>query len=69
MANSIGALLKPVIHLKLPPDWHYRLARSAELTAQGLECVMCGGTGGWPGIQNFVKCNVCRGSGAKEATQ
>jgi DnaJ-class molecular chaperone len=27
------------------------------------ECPMCGGTGGWPGIDGWVVCKPCNGTG------
>jgi hypothetical protein len=27
------------------------------------ECPMCGGSGGWPGIEGWVACKPCNGSG------
>lgn len=28
-----------------------------------IECPMCGGEGGWPGIEGYVQCKTCGGSG------
>lgn len=47
----------------LPNDWIIRLARAHQLSAESKECAMCGGTGGWPGLQKFVDCIPCGGSG------
>ena len=27
------------------------------------ECVMCGGSGGWPGVAGWVTCKPCNGAG------
>lgn len=35
----------------------------AELQKPGLECVMCGGAGGWPSAGGFVVCKPCGGCG------
>ena len=56
-------MLKKKVFLKLPCDWSDRLARASELAAEGAECAMCGGTGGWPGLQTFVVCKPCGGLG------
>ena len=31
------------------------------------ECVMCGGTGGWPGVTGHVHCKPCNGTGKAQA--
>lgn len=28
-----------------------------------VECPMCGGTGGWPGVNGWVVCRPCKGTG------
>lgn len=41
------------------PTWADRLARASLLSRRGVECVMCAGTGRWPGLAShnsfFVK--------------
>lgn len=49
--------------LVVPDDWQERVARAAVLTSKGIACVMCGGTGGWPGLHGFVHCRLCCGDG------
>jgi len=45
-------------------DWARRLAQAKELQRLGSDCVMCGGTGGWPGIAGtLVFCRPCDGTG------
>lgn len=31
------------------------------------ECPMCGGTGGWPGVNGWVLCRPCNGAGFTQA--
>jgi hypothetical protein len=38
-----------------------RLKQAAKLQELGLDCEMCGGTGGWPGIGGWVECLPCQG--------
>lgn len=45
-------------------EWHDRVARSDALSALGMACALCGGTGGWPGLQELVVCKPCGGSGS-----
>lgn len=33
-------------------------------TSDATECPMCGGTGGWPGIDGWVTCKPCNGTGS-----
>lgn len=33
------------------------------------ECPMCGGTGGWPGLGEWVLCKPCNGSGKVGGTK
>lgn len=54
-----------VIQLTVPHDWAQRLATAELLQTQNLECSMCGGTGGWPGLGQFVSCRPCMGKGLK----
>lgn len=35
--------------------------------ASQAECVMCGGTGGWPGVTGLVHCKPCNGTGKAKA--
>jgi len=51
-----------------PDEWNVRLAQADKLTELGSECAMCGGTGGWPGIQGFALCKPCDGSGSMVPT-
>ncbi|PJC99804.1 hypothetical protein GQ37_005725 [Janthinobacterium sp. BJB1] len=51
------------VFLKLPSDWSIRVARASQLSSEGAECPVCGGTGGWPGLQKFVVCKPCGGLG------
>lgn len=44
-------------------DWELRLANAKVLSAAGKECAVCGGTGGWPGLHEFVICRPCSGMG------
>ena len=44
--------------------WAERLVQAKVLTDKGMECAMCGGTGGWPGVSGFVTCMPCSGMGA-----
>lgn len=52
-----------------PEEWEKRLAVAALLSAQGLECPICGGTGGWPGLHAFVNCRPCNGLGMNRETR
>ena len=54
-----GVLLAPI-----PADMEARWAQAAKLVEAGCECAMCGGTGGWPGIDRFVTCRPCNGTGS-----
>lgn len=47
--------------------WQQRVLLSEALSTVGEECVMCGGTGGWPGIMKFVICQPCAGSGRRSS--
>jgi hypothetical protein len=44
-------------------EWNAKLEQAKKLSEEGLECPMCGGTGGWPGLVAFVLCKPCNGSG------
>lgn len=43
--------------------WEERLRRAEYLSAQGMACAICGGTGGWPGLGRFVVCIPCNRTG------
>jgi hypothetical protein len=45
-------------------EWTARLSQAEELEKKGVACPMCGGTGGWPGVGEFVICQPCTGSGS-----
>lgn len=49
-------------------EWAERLAQAEVLTEKGTECAMCGGTGGWPGVSEFVVCKPCGGTGSSIPT-
>lgn len=51
-----------------PKDWNARLKLAEKLVELGIECSMCGGTGGWPGHSGFVLCKPCNGAGTPTPT-
>lgn len=50
-------------------EWQKRLARAERLSADCVECKVCGGTGGWPKVlepgrpPEFQECKVCHSTG------
>lgn len=54
--------------MKEPADWQQRLQQAETLSGNGVECSMCGGTGGWPGPSGFVLCKPCDGTGSTTPT-
>ena len=38
-------------------EWQAKLTQAAKLAELGLECSVCGGTGGWPGTVGHVLCS------------
>jgi hypothetical protein len=52
-------------------EWEQRLVQAATLQDQGLDCALCAGTGGWPGLGGgsglgtWVPCKACDESGHK----
>jgi hypothetical protein len=45
-------------------EWMARLVQAEELEKKDMACPMCGGTGGWLDIGEFVICQACNGSGS-----
>ena len=43
------------------------LDEAVQAQAIQAECVMCGGTGGWPGVTGHVHCKPCNGTGKAQA--
>lgn len=56
-------MTEPKVFTVPADDWGRRLNQAAFLSAHGQECAVCGGTGGWPGLFQFVVCRPCVGSG------
>jgi hypothetical protein len=52
-------------------EWEQRLVQAATLQDQDLDCLLCAGTGGWPGLGGgsalgtWVLCKACNESGRK----
>lgn len=46
-------------------EWAQRLAQAEELRRLEVDCVMCAGSGGWPGhvAGTLVLCKPCDGTG------
>lgn len=63
MADELVGQYNKMSEAPIPKDWNLRLARAEQLRSDGRECAVCGGTGGWPGLHQFVLCRPCRGSG------
>lgn len=40
---------------------------SEQRNSNAAECAMCGGTGGWPGVNGWVVCKPCDGTGQTTA--
>lgn len=65
------------LYVLLPRDEHLlpsfpatakRVIIAAPVAMNGARCVMCGGTGGWPGIAGPVMCKPCGGTGSSSPT-
>lgn len=68
MADILVRQEDMLVHLTSQHDWNLRLELAELLRAEGLECAVCGGTGGWPGLGQFVACRPCLGSGMASCT-
>ncbi|NHZ93993.1 hypothetical protein F2P45_34130 [Massilia sp. CCM 8733] len=44
-------------------EWRSKLVQASMLSAKEIQCPMCGGTGGWPGLLEFVWCRACNRTG------
>jgi hypothetical protein len=53
-------------------EWEQRLVQAATLQDEGLDCSLCAGTGGWPGLGGgsgmgtWVPCKACDETGRKQ---
>jgi hypothetical protein len=53
-------------------EWEQRLVQAAGLQDEGLNCSLCAGTGGWPGLGGgsgigaWVPCKACNESGREQ---
>ncbi len=44
-------------------------SQAEELERLGIACVMCVGTGGWPGPTGWTDCKVCDGEGKAKSPE
>ena len=55
-------------------EWEQRLVQAASFQAQDVDCSMCAGTGGWPGLGGgsgmapWVPCKVCGETGRRSVS-
>jgi DnaJ-class molecular chaperone len=45
------------------------MENKAQQDTETIECPMCGGTGGWPGVSGWVVCRPCNGTGVTESEE